>query len=99
MIQVHEVRVLNAASSTNTGGSESKNENAQTDGSEKALGGCGVAPKGEAIPQPKKMPGGNEPPREVRINTPAASSATPALEVAPAAVPGFDADHRSSNPF
>ncbi|MBM4069452.1 MAG: hypothetical protein FJ271_10960 [Planctomycetes bacterium] len=60
--------------------------------------GCAtVAPKGESIAPPKKMP--TEPPREVRINTPAASPTTPALEVAPAAVPGFDADNRNSNPF
>jgi hypothetical protein len=59
-----------------------------------------VAPKkGEQIPAPKKMPGGKEPPREVRIdNAPAAApAATPALEVAPSTVPALDADNR--NPF
>jgi hypothetical protein len=57
---------------------------------------------GEPIPSPKKMPksggtGGGEPPTgEVRIITPPAST-TPALEVAPTAVPGLEADNR--NPF
>jgi len=61
-----------------------------------------VTPKsGEPIPSPKKMPGGgtgvSEPPTgEVRIITPPAST-TPALEVAPTAVPGLEADNR--NPF
>jgi hypothetical protein len=57
---------------------------------------------GEPIPSPKKMPGtsngGSEPPRgEVRIITPPATGTTPALEVAPTAVPGLEADNR--NPF
>jgi hypothetical protein len=60
-----------------------------------------VAPKGEPIPSPKKMPtGATEPPGSVRIITPPSTVApvtTPALEVAPAAVPGLDADNR--NPF
>jgi hypothetical protein len=57
---------------------------------------CGSAPKApEPIQNPKKA---NEPPREVRIDSPATTPATtPALEVAPTAVPGLDADNR--NPF
>jgi hypothetical protein len=53
---------------------------------------------GENIPGPKKMPktsGGEPPTGEVRIITPPAT--TPALEVAPTAVPGLEADNR--NPF
>ena len=64
-----------------------------------SCGGTVVTPKGEQIPSPKKMPGaGSEPPRgEVHIITPPTTGSTPALEVAPTAVPGLEADNR--NPF